>query len=103
MVMTRSYLATSVQCAGLSCLFGLLTVLPPAQGAMLLQPLGPGPIHGIAAIAIASGAVPLGRAANGALVVRGDRDRLATALLPHAVIPLAAPERICGSIVKGRS
>lgn len=98
-----TYLIASAQLLGASCLLGILTVMPPARGTMLLQPVGRYPHHGVAAIAIAAGAFPMGRSATGALIVRGDRIRLAAALLPHAIIPLAAPERFCSPIAKAQA
>lgn len=97
------YLTASAQLLGASCLLGILAVLPPAQGTMLLQPIGAHRHNSVAAIAIAAGAIPLGRAANGALIVRGDRGRIAGALLPYAILPLAAPDRLCSAIAKGQS
>lgn len=100
---TGTYLAASTQLLGTSCLLALLIVLPPAQGAMLLQPIGPANASGVAALAIAAGAIPIGRSATGTLIVRGERRRLAAALLPYAIIPLAAPDRLCGAIVKAQA
>lgn len=102
-MMRGTYLTASAQLLGASCLLGILTVLPPAQGVMLLQPIGAHRNDGVAAIAIAAGAIPLGRAKNGALIVQGGRIRLAAALLPHAVLPLAAPDRLCSAIARRQS
>jgi len=70
---------------------------PPVSGAMLLVPLTAQARANLPALAIDSGVRLLGQGpVAGSLVVRGDRARLGTALLRRGIVPLAAPEIICG-------
>ncbi len=69
---------------------------PPARGDMLAIPLTTASGHGLAAGLIAVGAIPVGKGQiEGALVVRGDRDRLAWPMLARGVLLLAAPDFLC--------
>lgn len=69
---------------------------PPARGDMLAIPLTTVSSHGLAAGLIAVGAIPVGKGQiDGALVVRGDRDRLAWPMLTRGVLLLAAPDFLC--------
>ena len=66
---------------------------PPVRGDMLAIPLTTTSGHGLAAGVIAVGAIPVGKGQiEGALVVRGDRDRLAWPMLARGVLLLAAPD-----------
>ncbi|EKU76677.1 hypothetical protein SAMN05518668_10769 [Sphingobium sp. YR657] len=69
---------------------------PPARGDMLAIPLTTASGHGLAAGLIAVGAIPIGKGQiEGALVVRGDRDRLGWPMLARGVLLLAAPDFLC--------
>lgn len=80
-------------------LFGLATFAftPPERGAMLLVPVTREAQAQLPALAVAHGALLLGRGpGGGSLVVRGDRARLVGALLRHSIITVAAPAILCG-------
>ncbi|MFZ2997124.1 hypothetical protein [Sphingobium sp.] len=100
---TRTYFRSIAQMLGVIILLVLLTVMPSQRGTMLLWPIGSQNGKGVAAIAIAAGAVLVGRSANGALIVQGERARLLQAMLPHAIIPLAASTGFCGSEPAGEA
>lgn len=69
---------------------------PPARGDMLAIPLTTASAHGLAAGLIAVGAIPVGKGQfDGALVVRGDRERLAWPMIARGVLLLAAPDFLC--------
>ncbi|MDI1296541.1 MAG: hypothetical protein PSY12_11770 [bacterium] len=68
-----------------------LYVYPPARGRMLLVPLNGAARMTLVPLAVSGGArlIAVGPLA-GSLLVEGRRDRLAGALLSHAIVPLAA-------------
>jgi hypothetical protein len=75
----------------------VLLLWPPASGKMLLVPMLPGADAGLVGRAIDRGALlvdtgPL----PGSLIVAGDRSHMASALLKHGVLVVAAPLGGCG-------
>ncbi len=75
-----------------------MAVMPPAKGDILLLPIRPMAAQGLAREAVAAGAMLVGRGpVAGALIVRGERSRLAQALMPQGILPLAAGDRLCGN------
>ena len=73
-----------------------LAFRPPAQGRMLLIPIGGGNA-GLASLALARGALLVGRGPfPGSMVVEGDRARLTRGLFARGIIALAAPPTACG-------
>jgi hypothetical protein len=79
--------------------FAAFALAPPARGAMLLVPLTPEARARLPMLAIEHGALLLKQGPiRGSLMVRGDRDLLAGAMLRQAILPLAAPEILCGSL-----
>ncbi len=100
MVLTSSRRFTDLLVSGqIVLVLGGLAVLafrPPAQGRMLLIPIGGGD-PGLASVALARGALVIGRGPfAGSLVVEGDRARLTQGLLARGVVALAAPPTACG-------
>ena len=76
-------------------------VSPPADGALLLLPVGPsglsiGKVHDLGALIIGSGPV------TGSLIVRGERAQLLGPMLAAGVLVLAAPTGGC-TAVEGRA
>ena len=100
MVLTPSKPLTTLLVSGqIALVLGSLAALafrPPAQGRMLLLPIGGGH-SGLASLALARGALLIGSGPfAGSLVVEGDRARLTQGLLARGVITLAAPATACG-------
>lgn len=86
--------AAQLATVGFMMVAGVLA--PPARGDMLAIPLTTASGHGLAAGLIAVGAIPVGKGQiEGALVVRGDRDRPAWPMLARGVLLLAAPDFLC--------
>lgn len=87
----------SLQC-GVAALASLLIgFTPPAQGNMLLVPLGPAAGRQMAALAVGNGArlVQAGPLPS-SLIVSGDRSRLLAPLGGHGVLVLGARGGGCG-------
>jgi hypothetical protein len=73
-------------------------VAPPADGAMLMVPLGRTALGPALAVAADHGALVVARGRIGSTaVIRGRRDRLAGPLLGRGVLLLAAPAGWCGA------
>jgi hypothetical protein len=101
MVLNSSRRFTDLLVSGqIALVLGGLSVLafrPPAQGRMLLIPIGGD--SGLASLVLARGALVIGRGPfAGSLVVEGDRARLTRGLLARGVVALAAPPIACGDI-----
>ncbi|MET0374738.1 MAG: hypothetical protein ABW128_10835 [Rhizorhabdus sp.] len=87
----------AVQLALLFALFGTIGFSPPARGAMLLVPLTAQARADLPMLAVERGALLLGNGpVAGSLLVRGERALLGAALLRRGIVPVAAPEFICG-------
>lgn len=90
----------------LTLLFAGLMVMafaPPAQGTMLLVPLTGDARARLPALAVAHGALLVGRGPiGGSLLVRGDRAILGPALLRQAIVPIAGTDSSCGSAFRNR-
>ena len=72
---------------------------PPSQGRMLLVPLLPGAANHMLARAIDGGAQLLGSGPTpGSFVITGNHLAIASALTGEAVMILAAPPALCGSV-----
>ena len=83
--------------------FAAFVLAPPARGAMLLVPLTPRAGARLPMLSIEHGALLLKQGPLvGSLIVRGDRAELAGAMLRQAILPLAAPEILCGSLRDGK-
>lgn len=95
-MLTDTYFSAIAQVVGATVFLFVITIMPAQQGTMVLWRIGGHSGKNIVAIAMAAGAVPVGRSANGALIVQGERGRLMRAMLPHAVLPVAASSRLCG-------
>lgn len=94
----RRGLPLAAQCALI--LFGLLGLyaVPPASGRMLLLPLTDGARASVASVAVAAGARLVAKGPwPGSLLVDGERDTLAPALLSRGVIALSAQMAGCGA------
>lgn len=92
----RRGLPLAAQCALI--LFGLLGLyaVPPASGRMLLLPLTDGARASVASVAAGARLVAKGPW-PGSLLVDGERDMLAPALLSRGVIALSAQMGGCGA------
>jgi hypothetical protein len=93
----RRGLPLAAQCALI--LFGLLGLyaVPPASGRMLLLPLTDEARAAVAPVAVAQGALLIAKGPwPGSLLVEGERDQLAPALLRRGVIALSAQIGGCG-------
>ncbi len=77
---------------------GVLALAPPANGAMLLVPLGPGSAPRLVERAVSAGAglLRIGPI-TGSLIVQGRRDKIRAALRGSNVMMLSAPAAACGS------
>ena len=76
---------------------GWLIVGPPANGAMMLVPLGPQAANALPLLALVGDVRLLGRGPlPGSLLVYGSRR--ARALLRHGIVTLATPPALCGTL-----
>lgn len=94
----RSVLPMAGQC--IVILFGLLGLyaVPPASGRMLLVPLTQEAVAALAPVAVAHGARLVAKGPwAGSLLVEGERDDLAPALLHHGIVALSAQMGGCGA------
>ncbi|TCP35469.1 hypothetical protein [Sphingomonas sp. BK235] len=96
--MRRLPLPLLLQGALVATLLVVLALRPPAQGVMLLVPLGATP-GALASTAIAADARLVGRGPGRSLLVRGRRDRIAARLRVGDALLLAAPSPLCGAAV----
>ncbi|MDG2535435.1 hypothetical protein P6144_17370 [Sphingomonas sp. HITSZ_GF] len=72
---------------------------PPSQGRMLLVPVLPGAANHMLPRAVAGGAQLLGQGPiPGSFVITGSHLAVASALAGQAVLILAAPPALCGSV-----
>jgi len=91
-------LAVSTQVAGVLAAFLGLTLAPPAQGTMLLMPIGGTTQGQLATIAIDHGAQIVARGRwDGSIVVQGERARLWQPLTRVGVLVLASTSSGCGT------
>ncbi|KQN10166.1 hypothetical protein ASE85_04425 [Sphingobium sp. Leaf26] len=93
----RCGLPLAAQCT--LAIFGLLGLyaVPPASGRMLLLPLTEEAKAAVAPVAVATGARLVAKGPwPGSLLVEGERDALAPALLRRGVIALSAQIGGCG-------
>lgn len=84
------------QCAAVLCGLALLAFRPPAEGRMLLMPLGTAGASDMVAHAIDGGAMLVGRGPlPGSVIVSGSLARI-SARVTGAVLILSAPPGGCG-------
>ncbi len=77
--------------------FAILMAWPPRRGEFLLVPLGATAVGSLLPTAVAGRALLIGAGPlPHSYVVRGDRSRLAWAMLSHGIVPLAASAAACG-------
>jgi len=75
---------------------GMLIIAPPANGAMMLVPLGPQAANALPLLALVGDVRLLARGPlPGSLLVHGSRR--ARTLLRHGIVTLASPPALCGS------
>lgn len=88
------------QCAAVSIGFAVLSIAPPASGAMLLLPVA-ATGGDVANLALARGARLLGAGPiRGSIVVTGRRDALAGAMLRQGTLTVATVPLLCGTLVR---
>ncbi|MBB3693703.1 hypothetical protein [Sphingomonas sp. BK580] len=91
----RASLPLLLQAALFAAALLVLAVRPPAEGTLLLVPIGAAP-SALASAALAAGARLVGRGPGTSLVVRGARDRIQARLRLGDALLLAAPSPLCG-------
>lgn len=101
--MSRSYNLATLSCfvaQGLAVVLGfaVLTVWPPRRGEYLLVPIGRDATASLLPIAVSEHALLIGAGPlPHSYVVRGDRSLLASVMMAHGIILLAASGVACGS------
>ena len=101
--MPRSYNLATLSCLVAQALavmlgFAVLTMWPPRRGAYLLVPLGRDATASLLPVAVSEHALLIGVGPlPHSYVVRGDRSHLASVMLSHGILLLAASAVGCGS------
>jgi hypothetical protein len=91
--------ALSAQLALVAVALACAAFWPPAQGRMLLVPVLPGAANHMLARAVDGGAQLLGQGpVPGSFVILGSHLAISSALTDQAVLILAAPPVLCGSV-----
>jgi hypothetical protein len=99
-VKTRVHLFGSgifaVQLTMIVAALAVMALMPPRNGSILLVPLWPGAMQGMAAQAIQRGALLIDRGPfPNSLIVSGNRSQIAQGMLARGVLVIAAPGGGC--------